>query len=149
MINEIMNKNIIFGDCNNSIKEIANLMKKNNIGFIPIKENEEFIGVITDRDICLAIPTLKTTNDSVKPYITKNIIYVDINSSVNNALSEMKKHKIKRLLVKEKDNITGVLSLSDILNCSNNEDIANTCKTIFSIHDNNCNDTPEVDKFYL
>ena len=53
------------------------------------------------------------------------------------------------LLVKEKDNIIGILSLSDILNYTNNKNIIKTYKTIFNIHDNNHATTPEVDEFYL
>lgn len=149
MINEIMSKKIIFSNLNDSIKDVSNLMKENNIGFIPIKDNNNYIGVITDRDICLAIPTIKNVNDSIKSYITKNIIYIDINSTIEEALQKMSEYKIKRLLVKEKDSTVGVLSLSDILNYTNSKNILNTYKTIFYIHDNNQNSIAEIDEFYI
>lgn len=149
MISEIMSKKIIFSSIENSIKDVSKLMKENNIGFIPIKEKDEYIGVITDRDICLAIPTIENVNDSIKSYITNNIIYIDVNSSINEALNIMSKYKVKRLLVKEKDNTIGVLSLSDILNYANDEMLINTCKSIFYIHDNNSSYISEIDEFYL
>ena len=37
MLNEIMSKNIIYGNIDDSFKDISKLMKKHNIGFIPIK----------------------------------------------------------------------------------------------------------------
>ena len=46
-IKELVNKNIIVGDVKNSIVEITNIMKKNNIGFLPIKNEKKIIGVIT------------------------------------------------------------------------------------------------------
>ncbi len=144
-----MSNKIIFSLSNNSIKNVADLMKNNNIGFIPIKEKNKYIGVITDRDICLSIPTLKDINDSVKSYITNNIIYIDIDSSIEEALSKMGKYKVKRLLVKEKENIVGILSLSDILNYANKDDLINTYKTIFYIHDNTGSRISEIDEFYL
>ena len=61
----------------------------------------------------------------------------------------MSEYKIKRLLVKEKDNTIGVLSLSDILNYTSNENILNTCKSIFYIHDNEKSLIAEIDEFYL
>lgn len=149
MINEIMSKKIIFSNLNDSIKDVSNLMKENNIGFVPIKDNNNYIGVITDRDICLAIPTIKNVNDSIKSYITKNIIYIDINSTIEEALQKMSEYKIKRLLVKEKDSTVGVLSISDILNYTNSKNILNTYKTIFYIHDNNQNSIAEIDEFYI
>ena len=149
MIKNIMSKKIIFSDINSSIKDTSKLMKENNIGFIPVKNEDKFIGVITDRDICLSIPTLKSINDSIKSYISNSIIYIGVNDTIEDALKLMGKHKVKRLLVKEKDNTIGVLSLSDILNYTNNNNLIDTYKNIFYIHDNRKEFTPEVDEFYL
>ena len=149
MIRDIMTYKIISGKKDDSIKEISLLMKENNLGFIPIKDKDDYIGVITDRDICLAIPSINNINDSVKSYITNKLIYIDVNSDIDNALKIMGDNKVKRLLVKEKDNIIGILSLSDILNYTNNKNIINTYKTIFYIHDNGKDLTLEVDEFYL
>ena len=149
MIKEIMTYDIISSDKEASIKEISSLMKEHNIGFIPIKDKNKYIGVITDRDICLTIPTISNINDSIKSYITNNIIYIDVNSDINNALKIMGTNKVKRLLVKEEKNIIGVLSLSDVLNYTNNKNIINTYKTIFYIHDNDKSTIAEIDEFYL
>ena len=149
MIKDIMSKKIIFSTIDTSIKEVSNLMKENNIGFIPLKNDNEYVGVVTDRDICLAIPTLKSINDSIKSYISNNIIYIGVNDSIEDALKLMGKYKVKRLLVKEKDNTIGVLSLSDILNYTNTNNLIDTYKSIFYIHDNKNKFTPEVDDFYL
>ena len=65
MIKDIMSKKIIFSNIDSSIKDVSKLMKKNNIGFIPIKDNNQYVGVVTDRDICLSLPTLKSINDSM------------------------------------------------------------------------------------
>ena len=149
MIREIITYNIISGNINSSIKDISKLMKENNIGIIPIKDKNKYIGVITDRDICLALGTINNINDSIKSYITNDIIYIDINSNIDDALKLMGKNKVKRLLVKEKDNIIGILSLSDILNYTNSSNIINTYKSIFYIHDNTNSNIAEVDDFYL
>ena len=149
MIKDIMSKKIIFSDIDTSIKDVSNLMKENNIGFIPIKNNNKCVGVITDRDICLSIPTLKTINDSVRSYVSNNVVCIGVNDSIEDALKLMGKYKVKRLLVKEKDNTIGVLSLSDILNYTNNNNLIDTYKSIFYIHDNRKEFTPEVDEFYL
>ena len=144
-----MTYKIISGNIDNSIKDISLLMKKNNIGFVPIKDKEDYIGVITDRDICLSIPNINNINDSIKSYITNNIVYIDAISDIDFALKTMSNNKVKRLLVKEKDNIIGILSLSDILNYTNNKNIMNTYKTIFYIHNNNKSEIAQIDDFYL
>ena len=132
---ELINKNIISCNIDSSVSEVSKLLKEYNIGFIPIKDNNEYVGVITDRDISLIIPNLKTINDSIKPYITNNIISININSNIDDALDLMSKEKVKRLLAKEKDSIIGVLSISDILNYKCDNKILNTYKSIFGISD--------------
>ena len=61
----------------------------------------------------------------------------------------MSKYKVKRLLVKDNNEIVGVLSLSDILNYTSYPSIINTYKTIFYIHDNTDRIHTEIDEFYL
>ena len=78
-----------------------------------------------------------------------NIISIDENDSIINALKLMNKFKIKRLIVTNKKEIVGILSLSDILNYNLDNGILNTIKSIYEIKDNKLNDNPEVDEFYL
>ena len=144
-----MTYKIISGNIYDSFKDISTLMKKNNIGFVPIKNEDEYVGVITDRDICLALPSINNINDSIKSSITNSIIYIDVNSDIDNALKTMGNNKVKRLLVKDKDRIVGILSLSDILSYTNNKNIINTYKSIFYIHDNEHSVIAEIDEFYL
>lgn len=149
MIKDIINKHIIFSSINSSIKDISKLMNEHNIGFIPIVDNDKYIGVVTDRDIALILPLINNVNDSIKSYVKNNIILIDYTSSIDDALELMGKYKIKRLLVSDKDKIIGVISLSDILNYSKNDNILNTYKEIFYIKDNKKYIDAEIDSFYL
>ena len=45
MIKDIMSKKIIFSNIDSSIKDISKLMKENNIGFIPIKNILNMMGM--------------------------------------------------------------------------------------------------------
>jgi predicted transcriptional regulator len=78
MIREIMTYNIISSSKDNTIKDVSVLMKENNIGFIPIKDEDEYIGVITDRDICLALPTINNVNDSSYVFLLLKVIFYNI-----------------------------------------------------------------------
>ncbi|MGL4911983.1 MAG: sigma-54 dependent transcriptional regulator PrdR [Romboutsia sp.] len=48
-VESVMNKNVIFGKINITIDECRNIMIKNNIGTLPILENDKVIGVL-DKD---------------------------------------------------------------------------------------------------
>ena len=60
----------------------------------------------------------------------------------------MRKNKIKRVLVTDKNKVVGIVAFSDILN--NNEfEILNTMKEIWSIKRNSDYYPTEIDEFYL
>ena len=71
------------------------------------------------------------TDTMPKGTLVTNITALKINLDAD----LMSKEKVKRLLVKEKDSIIGVLSISDILNYKCDNKILNTYKSIFGIND--------------
>ena len=93
-IEDVMSKKLIVGKNTATIKEISELMKKFDIGFIPISKNNKIIGVITDRDIVTRIITSNAqSSDLIESYISPNIISCDINSDIDTLLDIMKKSK--------------------------------------------------------
>ncbi len=145
-IKDIMSKKIISCKSNSTIYDVSKLMRRYNVGFIPVVDND-LIGVITDRDI--VVKCLYNNDDTIKSYISDNIISIDEDDNIDNALKLMTDNKIKRLIVTKEKEIVGILSLSDLLNNSNNINIIDTIKSIYEIKNNNFNDNPEVDEFYL
>lgn len=141
---EYISKDLIVVDINNNVQEVSEIMKKYDIGFVPVSKDNKIVGVLTDRDIVVKI--LANKDDKIESYISKPI-YIDINKDLNDALELMKKHKIKRLLVSENDKLIGILSLSDLLNTNINT--IDTIKEIFSINKNSDTYITKVNEFYL
>lgn len=149
-INDIMSKKIIVGSTTNTLSEIAELMKKYDIGFIPIVDKNKLVGVITDRDIVInAISNNCSFNDLIDKYVVKNIISIDQNKSIDDALNLMALKKVKRLIVTDNNKISGILTLSDILGKYDNEILLDTFKQIFEINRNDDLFSTEIDEFYL
>lgn len=155
-IKEIMTKNIIYANLDNTVEEVAKLMKAYDIGFVPIKQKDQFIGVITDRDIVIkAISNNIDLNNSIKPYITNNIISVDINKSIEDSIKIMSDYQVRRIMVKNKNKFVGIISLSDILNIKHEFDLIKYISKIFMPDDkvlfNSDIDLPqaEIDEFEL
>ena len=146
MIEKIMNKNLIILN-DSSLEDIAKAMKRYDVGMVIIKENNKIKGIITDRDIVTKI--LANKDNKIKEYLTTNLVSIDINSDMNEAIDLMKKHKIKRLLVKKDNKLVGVLSLSDLLNTVDNSILIETYKTIFSINRNTDKYLTDIDEFEL
>ena len=150
-IEDIMSKDLIIGDVNNTVRDIANKMKEYDIGFVPIAEDDQIIGVITDRDIVVNIlDNNGDLNSSIGSYITRNIVCVEKDQPIDDAIITMGVEKIKRLLVTDNEEVVGVLSLSDIINAElDNELIVNNIKKIWEISRNNDQYNVEIDEFYL
>ncbi len=149
-INDIMSKKIIVGNTTNTLSEIAELMKKYDIGFIPIVDKNKLVGVITDRDIVInAISNNCSFNDLIDKYVVKNIISIEQNKSIDDALNLMALKKVKRLIVTDNNKISGILTLSDILGKYDNEILLDTFKQIFEINRNDDLFSTEIDEFYL
>lgn len=147
-IKDIMSKNIISANENSSVYEISKLMKEYNIGFIPII-NKKLIGVITDRDIVIKC-IFNKDNNSVKSYITTSIISIDEDKDIIEALKLMSTNKIKRLIVTKNNKVTGILSLSDIINTNSlDNELINCFRNIYAINNNLKLINNKIDDIYL
>ena len=146
-IEDVMSKKLIVGKNTATIKEISELMKKFDIGFIPISKNNKIIGVITDRDIVTRIITSNAqSSDLIESYISPNIISCDINSDIDTLFDIMKKSKIKRIIITDSEKVVGIVSISDLLNQKN---VIDACKEIYKINKNDDYFKTEIDEFYL
>ena len=115
---ECMCKNVISASKDTSIIEISSLMKENDIGSIPIcDEDKNIVGMITDRDIVLrAVAENKDISKlKAEDIMTKNhIIKLDINSSTLEASKTMSNNQVRRLPVLEDYKLVGILSIGDL-----------------------------------
>ena len=115
---ECMCKNVISASKDTSIIEISSLMKENDIGSIPIcDEDKNIVGMITDRDIVLrAVAENKDISKlKAEDIMTKNhIIKLDINSSTLEASKTMSNNQVRRLPVLEDNKLVGILYIGDL-----------------------------------
>ncbi|SON56345.1 Hypoxic response protein 1 [Hartmannibacter diazotrophicus] len=100
-----------------SIAIVASMMKKQDIGAVPVGENDRLIGMITDRD--LALRALADGHDTsrltARDVMTKGVIYCKTEESLEDAVHLMEEKKIRRMPVIDKDKrMVGMLSLSDV-----------------------------------
>lgn len=150
-IKDIMSKDIIVGKITDNVLEISKKMKENDIGFIPILDKDDVVGVVTDRDIVInSLANNGKNEDLIEEYMTKNVVFVDINESLENTIEKMKENKIKRIIVSNKGKMVGIISISDFINSKlNNNELINSIKHIWNINKIDNKEEPEIDEFYL
>ena len=142
-----MSKNLIIADINSNIIDIAKTMQENDIGIIPISQNNKIIGVLTDRDIVTKI--ISNNDNKIKNYINKTMITIDINQKLEEAINLIGNNKIKRLLVTNNKKLVGILSISDIIHNIDEHLLVENLKKIWEIYRNTSDNELKVNYFYL
>ncbi len=115
---DIMNKNVITINPNNTILNAAKLMKQYNIGCLPVVNKNKLLGIITDRDIIIkAITNQANFEAQIKNFIENKIIAVNKNDDISIAISKMADYQVRRIMVTDNnDRLEGIISISDIAN---------------------------------
>jgi CBS domain-containing protein len=99
-----------------SVVDAARLMREEHIGSLPITDDEKLVGMITDRDITTRVVAEaadpKTT--SVRDVYSRDLISVEPDQDLEEALQLMARHQIRRLPVVENGKLVGIVAQADI-----------------------------------
>ena len=117
-VKELMTTRVCFLKSDATIPDAAALMKKNNIGVVPVCDNRGcLLGLITDRDIlirALALGTGSLEQIKVSDIMTASVVTVSPEMNIHDAACMFSKRKVHRLPVLENDRLVGMLSLTDL-----------------------------------
>lgn len=116
-VRDIMTKDVVFANKDDSVLTVAKLMKHHNVGAIPIVENaEKVLGMVTDRDIVLNMAdyNFDPANTKALTLMSNKVYSVKPEADISSAIALMKKQQIRRLPVIENEKLVGMLSIGDI-----------------------------------
>lgn len=116
-IQEIMTRDVTLVDPNTSVRDAARKMRADNIGALPVGENDRLIGMVTDRDIAMrAVAEDRSPGTTpVREVMSDHVYYCFENDDVNRAGQIMAEHQIRRLPVLNRDKrLVGVVALADV-----------------------------------
>jgi CBS domain-containing protein len=99
-----------------SVVEAARLMREQHIGSLPITDDEKLVGVITDRDITTRVvaEAADPQSTSVGDVHSRDLITVEPDTDLEEALQLMARHQVRRLPVVESDRLVGIVAQADI-----------------------------------
>ena len=101
-----------------SLADAAKEMWENDCGVLPIIKDRKVVGIITDRDICMATAMRDTppSHISVEEVMNRDVYAAKPEDNVEAALSLMREHKIRRLpILNVEGELKGMLSMNDIV----------------------------------
>lgn len=116
-VQEIMSRVVAVLPIDAQLSEVARVMRDYDIGAVPIADQEQLVGMITDRDIVVravadgAAPDARLARDVMSP----SVLYCYEDQSVDEALGVMGEQQVRRLPVLDAERrLVGVVSLGDV-----------------------------------
>jgi CBS domain-containing protein len=116
-ITQLMTENPRTVATGSSVVDAARLMRDEDAGIAPVVDGERLVGVVTDRDIAI-----KVVAEGREPQSTKvdeiaatDLVTIDPQQELDEALRLMATHQVRRLPVVEEDGrLVGILAQADV-----------------------------------
>src|SRR6266404_1969411 len=116
-ISEVMTTDVATASVDTTLEEIATMMRAENVGAIPIlDEDEELAGIVTERDIvirCIA-DGKDATEATAEDILSYRVDSISPDQNVEAAARLMASKQIRRLPVVENGKLVGIISIGDL-----------------------------------
>ena len=119
LVKKYMTKNPIVLTSNEDVNNAFNLLLENDIRQAPVIDKGELVGIVSDRDLRMAmVQNLKMNNLTVGLIMTKDPVTITEDSTVTDASRLIGIGKFNALpVIEESGEVTGIISTTDILKC--------------------------------
>jgi CBS domain-containing protein len=99
-----------------SLAEAAEVMKGEDVGSVPVVEEGRLAGIVTDRDIVIRAVAERRDPQTVKvdEVASRELVTVDPEQDMDEALALMARHQVRRLPVVEAGRLVGMLAQADV-----------------------------------
>jgi len=116
-IRDVMTSNPRSLESGSSAVEAARLMRDEDVGIVPIVEGKKLVGTVTDRDIVTRVVADGKTPESVTvgDIASRELVTIDPQQDLDDALRLMARHQVRRLPVVEEDGkLVGIVAQKDV-----------------------------------
>src|SRR5436309_11916756 len=116
-IREIMTSNPSTVEPDKTVVDAARIMMREDAGVVPVTENGRLTGMVTDRDIAIRVVAEGKDPQStpVREVASKDLVTIDPEQDLDEALRLMAQHQVRRLPVVEEDGrLVGIVAQADI-----------------------------------
>jgi CBS domain-containing protein len=116
-LNDLFTRNVVTAGPDEALAGIARRMQEHNVGTVVIVEGGRPVGIITDRDLALALGARRLSPDvPVREVMTRHVLAVPEDAGVFTATRFIQDSNVRRLpVVDREDRVVGVVSLDDLL----------------------------------
>lgn len=99
-----------------TLQEAARLMKSEDVGSLPVVEGGRLVAMVTDRDIAIrGVAEGKDGSATVGDIASRDLVTIDPQQSLEEAMRIMGDHQVRRLPVCEEDGkLVGIVAQADV-----------------------------------
>jgi CBS-domain-containing membrane protein len=117
LVKQEMNRGVKTVGTDVTVKEAAEKMTKYWMGSLVILDGVRVAGIVTERDILSKLVKLGKSPEKVKinEIMTKDVITIEEDKSIEEAVTMMKAHNIKKLPVVKNGKLSGIITTTDII----------------------------------
>lgn len=118
-ISEVMHQGCKYCGTSDSVAEAAKLMASEDVGVVPIAENDKMVGMLTDRDIVIrgVAAGRDISGSPVKEFMSDHVYYCFDDQEVDEVANNMSQMQVRRMPVVNRDKrLVGIVSLGDLAN---------------------------------
>jgi signal-transduction protein with cAMP-binding, CBS, and nucleotidyltransferase domain len=117
LVKDIMTTALISVNPTTTTFQIAKMMDQGGIGAIIVKDNDDTVGIITDRDFAVKIAANNLPSDTpVEKIMSSPLITINHSDPISAAAEMMSSKKIRKLAVSENGKIIGIITSTDLVN---------------------------------
>ena len=116
-IRDAMTSNPRSVEMSTPVVDAARLMKTEDVGSLPVLEGDRLVGMVTDRDIVIRVVAEghNVASATVGEIASRDLVTVDPQQGLDEALRLMAQHQVRRLPVVEEDGrLVGILAQADV-----------------------------------
>lgn len=116
LVKDVMHKNVVVAKADVTIKEASKVMIEYKIGSLIVLKDDDIVGIATESDIVRSVSKgLDLDSTNIEEVMSKKVVTIDPEKTVEDAVDLMLKHKIKKIPVVEEGKIKGIITASDIV----------------------------------
>jgi CBS domain-containing protein len=114
---DVMTREVQIAHPDHSIQQAAGMMAGMDAGVLPVVEDEQLVGIITDRDIALrAVAHGKAPQTSVREVMSGDVRYCYEDQDTAQVIRDMAGQRLRRLPVLDRGHkLVGMLSMADLV----------------------------------
>lgn len=130
-LNSLFTRGTITAKPKATVGSIAALMESHNVGAVVIEEDRRPVGIITDRDLALALGVHGHTRDTLAQTImTRHVLAIPGDTDLFTATQFLRESGVRRLpVVDDNDCVVGIVTLDDLIGLLGRE-LANVAESV-------------------